>query len=121
MGNYGYHNRNILGTHGTFPQDNWDKYQDSQRLGKSDYVAPGKTVRPKHYKMPLHDYSIGENIAMLKEQLNNPLVNKPDIHYRLGCAYRTKGDLTRAKEHFGIAVRKGHPESQKELDALSPT
>lgn len=116
MGNYGNHNRNVLGTHGAFPEDEWDKYQDRQRLGKADFVAPGKTLRPKHNKAPSRDFSIDEIIETLLESLNDSLFNKVDIHYRLGCAYRTKGDWARAKEHFEIAARKGHSEAQKELD-----
>ena len=121
MGNYGNHNRNLQIHYGGFTADEWETYRDNQLHGKSDYVAPGKTVRPEHYKMPPRDYSVDEKIASLLDLLNNPLGNKTDIHYRLGCAYRAKGELTQAREHFGIAARKGHSESQKELDALSHT
>ena len=121
MGNYGNHNRNLQIHYGGCTADELDTIRDNQRYGKAKPVKHGKTVHPQYYKTSLRDYSVDEKIASLLDLLNKPLGNKTDIHYRLGCAYRAKGKLTQAREHFGIAARKGHSESQKELDALSPT
>ena len=116
MGNYGNHNRNLQIHYGGFTADEWTAFQDSQRFGKSDYVAPGKTVRPKHYKMPLRDYSVDEKIASLLDLLNNPLGSKTDIHYRLGCAYKMNGDWAQAKKHLEIVAKAGHPDAKEELN-----
>ena len=121
MGNYGNHNRNILGRHGGFTADEWDTYRENQLSGKSDYVAPGKTLRPERYKMPLGDYSIDDTIATLLNSLDKPFVNKPLIHYKLGCAYKAKGDWAQAKKHLEIAARVGISDAKEELESISGT
>lgn len=121
MGNYGNHNRNLQIHYGGFTAAEWETYRDNQLHGKSDYVAPGKTVRPEHYKTPLHDYSVDENIASLLKQLNDPLGSKINVHYKLGCAYKAKGDFAQAKKHLAVAAKTGHSDAIEELDALSHT
>lgn len=121
MGNYGNHNRNILGRHGGFSSDEWETYRENQRVGKSDYVAPGKTLRPEHYKMPLGDCSVNKAIDTLLKSLNEPMASKPLIYYRLGCAYKKNGALSNARRYLEMAARVGFSDAIEELDALSHT
>lgn len=118
MGNYGNHNRNLQIHYGGFTADELDTIRDNQRYGKAKPVKHGKTVHPQYYKTSLRDYSVDEKIASLLDLLNDPLGNKTDIHYRLGCAYKMNGDWAQAKKHLEIAAKAGHPDAKEELDAI---
>ena len=121
MGNYGNHNRNLQIHYGGYTADELDTIRDNQRYGKAKPVKHGKTVHPQYYKTSLRDYSVDEKIASLLKQLNDPLGSKINVHYKLGCAYKAKGDFAQAKKHLAVAAKTGHSDAIEELDALSHT
>ena len=121
MGNYGNHNRNLQIHYGGYTADELDTIRDNRRYGKAKPVKHGKTVHPQYYKTSLRDYSVDENIATLLKQLNESLGSKIDLHYRLGCAYKAKGDFAQAKKHLAVAAKTGHSDAIEALDAISPT